>query len=76
MPPSTSRRINYTLLPTDPVSRAGASGSQQPEMATESEPKTTVELKTALINRALDETGMGKYQWCMYVYAAAGDAHG
>lgn len=29
--------------------------------------KTAVEVKTALINRALEETGMGKYQWCMYV---------
>ena len=29
------------------------------------EGKTAVEVKTAIINRALEETGMGKYQWCM-----------
>jgi hypothetical protein len=31
------------------------------------EGKTVVQVKTELINRALDETGMGKYQWCMCV---------
>lgn len=29
--------------------------------------KTAVEAKTAVINRALEETGMGRYQWCMCV---------
>ena len=31
------------------------------------EGKTAVEVKTALITRALEETGMGRYQWCMCV---------
>lgn len=29
--------------------------------------KTAVQAKTALVNRALEETGMGRYQWCMCV---------
>ena len=29
--------------------------------------KTAVQVKTEIINRALEETGMGRYQWCMYV---------
>ena len=29
--------------------------------------RSAVEAKTTLINRALEETGMGRYQWCMYV---------
>ena len=67
MPPTTTRRINYTLLPSDPASRPVAgSSSDEPEMAYETEPKTTIELKTAVINRALEDPGMGKYQWCMY----------
>ena len=33
---------------------------------------TIVEMKTALVQRALDESGMGRYQWCMYVSETSG----
>ena len=63
MSAGSSRRINYTLLPSGPA----PASRHEPEMAYNDEPKTVVELKTAVINRALEETGMGRYQWCMYV---------
>ena len=34
------------------------------------EGKTAVEVKTTLITRALEETGMGRYQWCMCVVSS------
>ena len=34
--------------------------------------KTAIEAKTAVINRALEETGMGRYQWCMCVRDSGG----
>ncbi|KAF7795302.1 hypothetical protein EIP86_006456 [Pleurotus ostreatoroseus] len=64
---SRHRRINYTLLPSGP-SRAVEG---EPVME---ETKTPVELKTALINRALEETGMGKYQWCIFFLCGFGYA--
>ncbi|EKM56231.1 uncharacterized protein PHACADRAFT_196290 [Phanerochaete carnosa HHB-10118-sp] len=36
--------------------------------------KTAIEAKTALINRALEQTGMGRYQWCIFFLCGFGYA--
>ncbi|GJE88233.1 MFS general substrate transporter [Phanerochaete sordida] len=36
--------------------------------------KTALEAKTAVISRALDETGMGRYQWCIFFLCGFGYA--
>ncbi|PSR73933.1 hypothetical protein PHLCEN_2v10240 [Hermanssonia centrifuga] len=65
---SPTMHISYTLLPSDP------SRNDEPNMSYAEEHKTSVELKTALINRALEETGMGRYQWCIFFLCGFGYA--
>lgn len=45
---------------------ARSSSTESGYPADDVEGKTAIEVKTAIITRALEETGMGRYQWCMY----------
>lgn len=73
---------NYTLLPSeshfasndDDIDDTDTMGSSSEDSAIavgypvdDSDGKSAVQLKTTIINRALEETGMGSYQWCMQV---------
>lgn len=57
---------NHDIDDIEGINMARSSSTESGYPADDVEGKTAVEVKTAIITRALEETGMGRYQWCMY----------
>ena len=72
--PRATELSNATLphfTSDDPDDAMGTDEPEQCGYAVDDPGTSAVEAKTALINRALEETGMGRYQWSMCVRHAA-----